>query len=303
MRIQKSFTVSITIANQLELFSNDLDAQISKKLNTHFKGRCFDGHYILDIVKFERSGCRMDVNGGTGAGIVHVCFTAEVLVYSPGEIIVDCVVSKIVSTGIIICRGPSCVIILNNHPSLSTVREGQYLPVRVAEVKYTPFKETVSVKALPFISFKRPEPLQMVPSKVPAAITKMLTDSLGTIDELEKQLEELKAKHPKVFETIVSSTMKPDENEGETITLDQIVKDTIAGTTSYIVTRKSGRDCQKRNEGVARSEYAHVVTTTLLDHYLSYLNTMISAISLFHDKMDTHKNIWDSHRKLLDQLA
>ncbi|ARA72195.1 hypothetical protein BNJ_00375 [Kaumoebavirus] len=303
MRIKKSFTVSITIANQLELFSNDLGAQISKKLNTHFKGRCFDGHYILDIVKFERSGCRMDVNGGTGAGIVNVCFEAEVLVYSPGEIIVDCLVSKIAPTGIIICKGPSCVIILNNHPSLSTVREGQYLPVRVAEVKYTPFKETISIKALPFISFKRPDALQMVPSKVPAPIAKMFGDSLEKISELEKQFEELKAKHPKAFETISAATGKPDEKEGEEISLDQVVKDTIAGTTSYIVVRGRGRMCQKRNEGTARSEYAHVVTTTLLDHYMGYLNAMIAAISLYHDKMEDHKNIWDAHRKLLDQLA
>jgi len=119
-------------------------------LKLKFEKRCYHACYILTINRIiKRSECVILQEDHPDAGVVHVVFEAEVLVYSHGEVITGCQVIERCAQGIIVCSTPHAYILMasDGKRGLESITKGQLIPCIVGAIRYDIGSTAISISA------------------------------------------------------------------------------------------------------------------------------------------------------------
>jgi hypothetical protein len=150
MIIKKEIEVGLDVSDPINLYSGD---NIMYVVKSKYEKRCFKGAYIISVDKILRtSDCVINRESNDGSGTVAVVFLATVMMYSHGEIIVDCKISRIdPKSSIIIGTTDTAYVMLKRTNIFTSLKPGQYIPVQVGGMLYSPGSSSVAINAVPFL--------------------------------------------------------------------------------------------------------------------------------------------------------
>jgi len=189
MRLIRNFVTRLDVYDMKDIYS-DLDELTMRLLTEKFVNRCFKSSFIIRIVSIiKRSVCALSTTTLVGNGYMNVMFEAEVLVFSPSEIVTGCVVQNIDKVGRITCLSTdnTIAVYIKEDPRLRSIKVGQFLPIRVGRVKYKTGTTAISINAVPYIA---------TPPKLIIYNIKPLTrEDAEYLQEILNQVNEEEARH------------------------------------------------------------------------------------------------------------
>jgi hypothetical protein len=156
-----------------EMFAG-VDAVILNKLKTSFEGTCRNNSLIVNIIKIvERSKVKISKSQLDGSGSVNVKFLADIITYSPGDILPVCEIIKVDRGHKIMCEyGEHTIIWLQGNRALQSLRPKQKVPVIVTGVSYEQLKKKIVVYGA----------IYTYPMKFPMFVLSDSTDNMSSDD-------------------------------------------------------------------------------------------------------------------------
>lgn len=190
MIIFKQISTGLDIYNPMEIFI-DPEVGLMNILRHNLTGKCFRECYVLDVNKIiNRSKCKIVQRGPDCHGTINILFEVRAIQYSKWENITGCkVVHKDKNDKIIICVSEHATICLQSNKSLESIRVGQFIIIKVAQVQYHPGSAKISVNAYPYMPKRTTEVFELkgeLNEKEKASIEIILS----RISEQEKDLKE-----------------------------------------------------------------------------------------------------------------
>jgi hypothetical protein len=145
--LQKLFTVTLNITNPIG-FCIDTELHTMLELKRIYLGRCFKGSYINEILEIIRiSDCSIISTNISGEGTIDVQFTANVFIFSAGDIVIAKIVSDAQQSMILGTYSRSdkpvaAVSILNAGVDIT---KGQMVPIIIRNAQHTPMETQANV--------------------------------------------------------------------------------------------------------------------------------------------------------------
>jgi hypothetical protein len=198
----KSIQTIILLTEPHEIYSNNIENLIMDKLRGEFIGKTFKSCLVVDIQEILQMGNVIYLYTRQNASATCcVRFNAKCIIVKKYEVIHNCVVQKVDKKGHIIARNKYAAIYIKASNLTQTIKQGQEIPVIAAGlIKYTPYKHTISINALPFIPIFRSEVLYEV----------NITNTTGIVEniyaELKVEMEKankIKDKNPEVYKFFI----------------------------------------------------------------------------------------------------
>lgn len=150
MIIIKVIETGLNIDNPLEVYNSAQDS-IKAILIKLFKGRCFHGCLIIDILRVIKiSECIIDSRGAGCVGKVNVMFEVRAIAYMPGELLVGCKILK-KDRAFVAAAGLTESVLMVNSAVTGEMQIGQLLPIVVGDSTCPISKDKISIKGMPFI--------------------------------------------------------------------------------------------------------------------------------------------------------
>lgn len=292
--IKKIIEHGIDIYDPITLFT-DVENNLLNMLRSSLVRRCFKGCFILSVDRLlRRSHCEINQDGNIGMGTMSVMFEVTALVYTPGDILVGCrVVNK--QDDNIVCKGPNASVIINIgqnviKPLLEGIRVGQYIPVRVGRVLYSPNAESISVNALPF-TYLKPEVYKIVGGgQLDEAAVSMYSELIAAE---EKRMEDLRKSSGDKWDFFckIMSGKNTGYTPGRALSVmpkpDELVSralDINPALSEYGVVSEAQKT-------IEMSSYD--ASIKLHHSYLQFIKMVNDSVETYTDKMVTeHDNIW-----------
>lgn len=150
--IERTHTTQWDTTDPNVLYSTDMRATLKTHLAKKYVGKCFKRCYIidiLDIVAYSPPVLESMRNGGSAR--IAVQFRIRGIVYDRYEVIPDAKIVEVTEDGKLLLRSKYASIIVAANPKLQAFRVGMTVPVRVYDCGYIPYRDTVSVTAIPFV--------------------------------------------------------------------------------------------------------------------------------------------------------
>lgn len=188
MIIEKTFLISIDTNNTSLLYATDYQASLEAELTSRYCGKCYKSSYVLEITKLLRwTPPILDFHRPTGSAKIDVEFAARCLVYERDEVIPAAAIVQILETAMIL-KTDHAVIMMMADPKIQHYKVGEMVPVRVAQVKYTPSYTSIQVSAIPFTPFVEPLEQRITPtSKLNSTLTQKIADAQKRLSELDSK--------------------------------------------------------------------------------------------------------------------
>lgn len=152
MEFEKIFKGTVDIPNPIDFCTNE-DHQLIDDLRTKYKGRCFKGAYILDIISIlDKSACHIVKTNGSGDGYMDVCFSARVHVFSRWDILngIEIVSQQQMLVGVynggeVKSKNPQAVVSVLASKAIESFTTGQIISVRVLLPQHSPMQTQASI--------------------------------------------------------------------------------------------------------------------------------------------------------------
>lgn len=199
MIITKIYNQKLDLKNTYEIYGS-LENVCIKLLKKIYEGKCFQNTYILEIEKIIRksdviiSSSYLDVRG-----CVWVEFLAKAIFYAENDLIANCKIRK-KKEGRVFATIDNGEVFLINHELLKMTQEGQTIPIRVKRAGYQPFKNSISIFAIPYVE-KAPtiNYIYVLKNSITELGLKKIENYSNTIKDLKKKISDLKPPHSKYF--------------------------------------------------------------------------------------------------------
>lgn len=192
MIIKKILETCIDLKEPSDIFAQDQDAMIMKKLAEKFEGVCYSSCFVLKINKIVRRGMIYMKYSLDGDARVSVQFEADVIVYHVNEIINGCQIIKKEKYGKIHAKSTHAGISIKMSAGSSIYKEDDSVPVIVKGVRYNINQSAISVSAIPFMPVIPPDSLNRYKISTP-----LTEPQKSDLKKLLKEVKDLSAKMPK----------------------------------------------------------------------------------------------------------
>jgi DNA-directed RNA polymerase subunit E'/Rpb7 len=153
MIVNKILETTIDLFDSAEIYTADIESMLIKKLETRYKNKCFKSVLITEILKIIRySDIKLVDNRLDGAAYINVQFEIKGIVLIKGEILTDCKVTEIITTGIIIEHKYAGGLIMPGQKTqiYNIIKKGQTIPVIISDVRYNIGQTEISIRGVPF---------------------------------------------------------------------------------------------------------------------------------------------------------
>lgn len=189
MRILKEYEVKLNIAPS-ELFTGSFSnsAYLLEYLKGKFEGRCKDTSFIVAIKKIiERSMITIDKGDLAGGGYLHVRFSAEAIIHTPGSVLVGCEVVNVEKRDMIQCTHEHAFVHIKGNKNFAPTK-GDLVIVRVQQIGYPTDSNHMSIAGSPYY-VQNAFPIKVVrPAKLGPTEKDLLSRKLAEIEDVRKQL-------------------------------------------------------------------------------------------------------------------
>ena len=157
-----------------------------KKLRDNYKGKCYKGAYIIDILSLlEISNVEISRNHTDARALMDVRFEAQVIQRTENDLIAKCKIFKRKGNKIFAKTDYSDVILLQ-HEILKIVQDNDIIPIIVIKSRYTVLKDRLSIFAVPFV------PYVPVKNYIYVMENSLNNDEIKKLKSYNLQLNELK---------------------------------------------------------------------------------------------------------------
>lgn len=144
MLVTESFSVSVSVKDPIA-FNEDLEANLMTLLRDRYKGRCIRNMLIQEILSVQAPQDSLLLTCITQAtddasGDISVNFTAQAVVFKPGELVNGGTVC-VSKNDIIHISDPHTDIVIKGTDTLESLRDGQRVTYKVLKIESDPFEE------------------------------------------------------------------------------------------------------------------------------------------------------------------
>lgn len=211
MKIIKQFETKMNIS-PAEMYAGDLNQLLVDKLRNNFENKCEDGSYVVSIQEIlKRSKIKIDKSDLRGGGTISIRFSAEVIVYPQGSILVGCSIKNIENNGHILCQYENALVYIRGDKN-TQIPASSRLIVEVLHTKYPKGSGIITVfgsmfhitNAVNMIIVKPDDPKNVSQEQKDAIQVK-----LQELNTAQKELE----KHPKKLVKFFSDMFYPIRKE------------------------------------------------------------------------------------------
>lgn len=193
MIITKVLQTSIDLFTDAEIYSQDIENVLMKKLTDKYVNRCWQSMLITTIKKIIKySDITMVDNRLDGGAYINVKFEAEGIILVQGEVLHECKVIEAATTGIIIEHKYAGGLIYADpkRQAVKLIQKDQIISIIVEKARYNVNQKQISIRGIPYVP--------LPPSDIYYQITNILSpEDTDKVDFLLTQLnEELKLHEP-----------------------------------------------------------------------------------------------------------
>jgi hypothetical protein len=252
----------------------------------------------------------IDQDGDPNFGTMAVMFEVTAIVYVENEIINGCTVITNKST-MLICNADHTSIYMAAGNTLTSIREGQIISVRVGKTTYNPYQSQISVNAKPFLPTTHQTVFQ-IQGDLPADISDTIRPQLEKIKFEEAEAVKLKATKATSYNFIdaILFAWKSMSTKPENATHHSIVDLITSGKFNKLKYVSRDTRITPSTDGVYSFDEKHadaantttfvehlpavVVAQQLLNDYCEHLRTVREMIEIYNTKelVTTHRNLW-----------
>ena len=154
MIVTKILETTIDLFDSKDIYNSDVESMLLKKLENRYKNKCFKSILILEISKIIRySDIKLVDNRLDGAAFINVQFEVRGVILVKGEVLTDCKVTEIITTGIIIEHKYAAGLIIPGQKNqiYNIIKKGQIIPIIISDVRYNIGQSEISIRGIPFI--------------------------------------------------------------------------------------------------------------------------------------------------------
>lgn len=325
MIITKPITIAIDIHDPIN-FSINPELNLKNILNDRYKGICYAGCYILQVLDIKKySDCYINRNGPPSFGTVNVSFTVQALVYVPGEIITGCSIisneSMKAQNGLVKCIGTYVSASFKYEQAFAGISTGQLVSIRVGIAKYNigASKIVVAGSLLLPNSFNNNPYYALAPFN--SFDIKYIEPILENIRALENEISKLDKSFWKLFEDLIySRKSRQFPKLGDTISSGKVedlvqtfrelatkgTKDTIymirdpelnLANGVFCCSDKPPNDIDKEN--IIKNVEPKEIALILLNDYYNVARASKEMTEIYGSKemIDKHKALWAIYTK------
>lgn len=296
MIINKYLETYIDLNDPFEIYSNEPEQTIIKKLNAKYLGVCTKSCYVMEIVRVVRRSYIYMKDTLKGGSSVCVLFEAKVLVYNQNEIICDCKIIKKEAHGKIHGVSKYAGIQLQIDPSISIFSAGDVVPVRVRKVRYNVNENKISISAIPFLPIKA-EPIKYdITTELSKEEKSLLSGHLDDIDKCEALIKKFNATQKKVFkfffDMLSEKRKKPIKKSSQKPLREILNMKGVISKPKYqdksIVVVENSKDPDKISEAAYAAMYSIIIER------LTELQTLLTLVDCYPDFKSVQKNksVW-----------
>lgn len=331
MRIIKHFETKLNISSE-EMYMGDLDQILIDKLRAQYEGICENQSYVQSIQKInKRSMITIDKSDLQGGGSVSVDFSAEVLIYPTGTILVGCEIQNIENNGYILCQYDNALIYIRGDRTIHLDRKDKII-IQVLQTKYPKGEKLITVVGS---LFHITNEFNMIALKPPLAktISQEYKDALGAklieINDAEKELGKHQSKLVKFFTDTLYPFNKPltPVKDFKTVNFLTIAQDLSKGKDSL----KPGESIIVSKHPALRRETPEIITISpktkppqnnwtnpqiykikinpadyaptilnFMQEYLEYITALSNMCEVYKTEAarNSHKKLWNLYNKL-----
>lgn len=210
---EKMYETTLNIDHPCKFIASEANAK--RQVKDTFEGKCYYGSLILEVVSIDKTSmCRLITSNHNATGIVNVCFTARVINYRKGDIIVDAKIE--IASGQVVATSKYAVITIIKSLNNKILTNGQTIPVRVEDrVLYNVNSNSINVEA----SILTPQIEAPIYHVVGTLDSKIYNTVSMLVDRIVQQEEELSTEESKKFATL----MNPKQVRGGASKMDKCV--------------------------------------------------------------------------------
>lgn len=193
MIITKVLQTSIDLFTDDDIYNQNMEAVLMKKLTSKYANICYMSMLITNIKKIiQYSDVTMVDNRLDGGAYINVKFEVEGIILVQGEVLHDCKVIETATTGTIIEHKYAGGLIYADpkRQAVKLIQKDQVISVIVEKARYNVNQKQISIRGIPYIP--------LPPLDVYYQITDILSpEDTDKVDYLLNQLnEELKLHEP-----------------------------------------------------------------------------------------------------------
>ena len=189
MLIKKVFDTTINLNSPDEIYSNNINDILMKRLEIRYKNKCSHGVFVLSIDRIiQRSNICLTANQNDGSAYIDLRYEASCLVYEIDEVIHGCAITQI-HNYIIIAEHDYCYVKvrMDLHSKLvQTLKKGQIMPIKVEQQRYIINKDKISIIGSIFI----PQPYETLYFDVTKGLTSQEEQAINVL--MQRVTDELK---------------------------------------------------------------------------------------------------------------
>lgn len=153
MFVNKILETTIDLFDSVDIYTADVESMLIKKLEFRYKNKCFKSILITEILKIIRySDIKLVDNRLDGAAYINVQFEVKGVILIEGEILTDCKVTEIITTGIIVEHKYAGGLIVPGKSSeiYNIIKKGQNIPIIISYERYNIGQKEISIRGFPF---------------------------------------------------------------------------------------------------------------------------------------------------------
>jgi hypothetical protein len=153
MYVNKVLETTIDLFESKDIYTADVETMLIKKLEERYKNKCFKSILITEIIKIIRySDIKLVDNRLDGAAYINVQFEVKGVILIKGEILTECKVTEIITTGIIVEHKYAGGLIMPGQKNqiYNIIKKGQYIPIIISDVRYNIGQSEISIRGIPF---------------------------------------------------------------------------------------------------------------------------------------------------------
>lgn len=324
MKILKEYEIHLNLT-AAEVYTSAADNNyLLSKIRNLYDGRCLASTLITSILRIIRQSdiyCTKSKNDGSYE--MDMVFEAEAIIYNAGNIISDCVIKKVETTGQIICVSDYAVIRLDINRLVQSIGEGGRIPVLVHSSSYTFGKREITVTGETYFHPQREFVLYKLMGDIPAEAKmqfKILEDKIAEEVAWAAGLDKDERKQYDYFASLFYpwKTVKPINDKKlivasiltckDDMQINYIAKHPIQDEASgsvLIIPEDVALEGPKHP--LLGSDYIvkfivdkrDKIMYTLLVEYLNYLSMLKEYCTLYNtpEKLKSNQRAWDLYLK------
>lgn len=185
----KVITTTVNLDDYSDIYTNNYDLVLKKKLENKFVNKCFKSILIKKIVRIiNYSDIMLVDNLLNGIASVDIEFEVEGVILNKNEILSGCKVVKIYSNGLSAQHEIAGLSVESkNNLFMKTIKVGDYISVAIKMAKYSINKPTISASAVPYIPKESQKILFQINQDMKEDEIKKLMNEMKRIEEEEEK--------------------------------------------------------------------------------------------------------------------